>query len=210
MADQFKTVRREGVFELTQRGSRFIGICRPIETEHDAQKLLEDSRILYPEARHYVYAWRTNIPYLLQRFSDDGEPHGTGGRQLLEALLREEVDRAAIVVIRYFGGILLGTGGLSRAYAGAARGALMKAEPVQFLQCQAFLLEAAYADFHQIGGRLQMDNYFLEAPDFGVTVRQIVGATSDRVDSLRELVANMSAGNATLVPAGERWIETDV
>ncbi|HZK29152.1 MAG TPA: YigZ family protein [Clostridia bacterium] len=208
MPDQFRTVRREGIFELIRRGSRFIGICRPVTTEQDAQKLLEDSRLSYPEARHYVYAWRTDTPYLLQRFSDDGEPHGTGGRQVLEVLVREEVDRAALVVVRYFGGILLGTGGLSRAYAEAARGALAKAVPVHFERCQVFLMETDYAIFHQLGDRLETAGFFVEAPDFGVTVCQIVGATSDRADALRELVANLSAGKATLTPAGERWIET--
>jgi putative IMPACT (imprinted ancient) family translation regulator len=87
---------------------------------------------LYPEATHYVYGWRIDRPVQLQRFSDDGEPQGTAGRQVLEVILREEIDRVAIVVVRYFGGIKLGTGGLTRAYSHGARGALFDAQPIEY------------------------------------------------------------------------------
>lgn len=207
MIESFQTVRRQGTFEHTERGSRFIGLCRPILTEEDAQALLDEARVLYPEARHYVYAWRTNEPSFLQRFSDDGEPRGTGGRQLLEVLLGRSIDRAALVVVRYFGGILLGTGGLSRAYALAAREALEDAQPVTFIRCETFLLQADYADFHQLEGRLAAAGFFQEPPEFGVGVRQVVGATADRIEELRQLVMSSSAGRAVLAASGLRWIE---
>lgn len=207
MPDQYITVRRQGLYELTDRGSRFIGICRPVEEEAEAQELIRDSRLLYPEARHYVYAWRIDSPVRLQRFSDDGEPQGTGGRQLLDVLDRRSIDRAALVVVRYFGGVLLGTGGLSRAYAGAARGALEAAEPIRYLACETFLLETDYAVFHQLGGRLQAEGFFQETPDYGATVKQLVGATADKVEALQALVMDMSAGEARLQPRGQRWLE---
>lgn len=207
MPDQYITVRRQGLYELTDRGSRFIGICRPLETEEEASDLLRDARLLYPEARHYVYAWRLDFPVQLQRFSDDGEPHGTGGRQLLDALDQRSIDRAAIVVVRYFGGVLLGTGGLSRAYAGAARGALEAAGPVRYVRCETFLLEADYAVFHQLGGRLEAEGYFQERPDYGARVRQLVGATPDRLEALHTLVMDLSAGTAKLEARGPRWLE---
>ncbi|HZK41345.1 MAG TPA: YigZ family protein, partial [Clostridia bacterium] len=162
---------------------------------------------LYPEARHYVYAWRIDSPVRLQRFSDDGEPQGTGGRQLLDVLDRRSIDRAALVVVRYFGGVLLGTGGLSRAYAGAARGALEAAEPIRYQACETFLLETDYAVFHQLGGRLQAEGFFQETPDYGATVKQLVGARADRVEALRALVMDMSAGEALLQARGQRWLE---
>ncbi|HHX30390.1 MAG TPA: hypothetical protein GX720_04080 [Clostridiaceae bacterium] len=207
MSDHYTTVRREGLYELTERGSRFIGICSPIATEEDALSLIADSRIRYPEARHYVYAWRTDIPTRLQRFTDDGEPHGTGGRQLLDALSHEEIDRACLVVVRYFGGILLGTGGLSRAYAQAARGALSAAGPVRFVRAETFLLETDYAVFHQLGGRIEAAGFFFEDPEYGARVRQVVGTTADRVGDLQEMVMHYSAGEASLQAHGERWLE---
>ncbi len=208
MPDRYRTVRREGRFEFLERGSRFIGICRPIIEANDAITLLDDARNLYPEATHYVYAWRIDRPVQLQRFSDDGEPQGTSGRQVLEVLLREEIDRAAIVVVRYFGGIKLGTGGLTRAYSHAAKGALTEAEPIDIVRCQTFSLTTDYAVFHQLSGRLEMDGYFQQTPDFGASVQWIVGATEDRVDLLHELVMNISSGEAVLEPAGEMWLES--
>ncbi len=207
VSERYRTVRREGLSELTVKGSRFIGICRPIATEADALELQDDARRLYPDARHYVHAWRLDAPVMLQRFSDDGEPRGTGGRQLLDALLAEGIDRAALLVVRYFGGVLLGTGGLSRAYAGAAREALAAAEPVSFLRSETFWLETDYAVFHQLEGRLRDAGFFLAAPDYGEAVRLLVGAPANRVGELHELVMSVSNGAALIEPAGERWIE---
>ncbi|HPX93934.1 MAG TPA: YigZ family protein [Bacillota bacterium] len=207
MTDHFRSVRREGLFEHTERGSRFIGICRPISGEEDAAALQDDARRRYPEARHYVYAWRIDSPLRLQRFTDDGEPHGTAGRQLLGALLAERIDRAAILVVRYFGGILLGTGGLSRAYAKAARGALSDAGPVRLIRCQLYMLETDYPVFHLLENRLRSAGFYQELPEYGARVRQLVGAERSRADELRQLVMQVSGGAAMLEPCGERWVE---
>lgn len=125
----------------------------------------------------------------------------------MDVLDKGSIDRAALVVVRYFGGVLLGTGGLSRAYAGAARGALEAAEPIRYLACDTFLLETDYAIFHQLGGRLQAEGYFQESADYGATVKQLVGATADRVEALKALVMDMSSGEASLIPQGQRWLE---
>ncbi len=208
MSDRFTTVRREGRFEFFERGSRFIGIGRPIASAEEATAFLEDMRVVYPEATHYVYAWRIDRPVQLQRFSDDGEPQGTAGRQVLEVILREEIDRVAIVVVRYFGGIKLGTGGLTRAYSYGARGALIESQPVEYIRCQTFSVETDYAVYHQLSGRIEAGGYFQQTPEFGASVRWIVGATEDRIDSLHEMIMNFSSGEAVLEPAGERWLES--
>ncbi len=207
MSDRFTTVRREGHFEFFDRGSRFIGICRPIASADEATALLDDARVLFPEATHYVYGWRIDRPVQLQRFSDDGEPQGTAGRQVLEVILREEIDRVGIVVIRYFGGIKLGTGGLTRAYSYGARGALLDAQPVEYIRCRTFSVMTDYAVYHQLAGRLEASGYYQQTPDFGASVRWIVGTTEDRVESLHEMVMNFSSGEAVWEPAGERWLE---
>lgn len=208
MSDRFTTVRREGCFEFFERGSRFIGICRPIESAEDATAFLEDTRVQYPEATHYVYAWRIDRPVQLQRFSDDGEPQGTAGRQVLEVILREEIDRVAIVVVRYYGGVKLGTGGLTRAYSHGARGALFEAQPIEFIRCQTFSVVTDYSVYHQLSGRIEAGGYFQRTPEFGASVRWIVGATDDRVDSLHEMIMNYSSGEAVWEHAGEQWLES--
>lgn len=208
MADRFTTVKREGSVEFIERGSRFIGICRPIASAEEATAFLEDMRVVYPEATHYVYAWRTDRPVQLQRFSDDGEPQGTAGRQVLEVILREEIDRVAIVVVRYYGGIKLGTGGLTRAYSYGARSALIEAQPIEYVRCQTFEVTTDYAVYHQLAGRIESGGFFQETPEFGASVRWIVGATDDRVGSLHELIMNYSSGEAAWMPAGEQWLES--
>ena len=209
MPDQFTTVRREGRFERLDRGSRFIGICRQLDEAEDAERLLDDARVLFPQATHYVYAWRISRPVLLQRFSDDGEPQGTAGRQVLEVLIKEGIDMAGLVVIRYFGGVKLGTGGLTRAYSQTARGALSDALPVEFVRCHTFALSTDYAVYHQLSGRLESEGYFQQTPVFGETVRWIVGAAADRTDTLREMIMNISAGGASVEPTGEKWLERE-
>ena len=111
--ESYISIAREASWECTIKRSRFIGICVPIVSEEDAGLFLERIREEYPAARHYVYAWKPNSPYLIQKYSDDGEPQGTGGRPVLDVLENANVDRGAICVVRYFGGILLGTGGLA-------------------------------------------------------------------------------------------------
>jgi uncharacterized YigZ family protein len=208
MSNRFTTVRREGRFEFFDRGSRFIGICRPIASADEAAAFLEDVRVSYPEATHYVYAWRIDRPVQLQRFSDDGEPQGTAGRQALEVILREGIDRVAIVVVRYYGGVKLGTGGLTRAYSQGARGALLDAQPVEYIRCQTFSVETDYAVYHQLSGRLEASGYFQQIPEFGASVLWVVGATDDRVASLHEMIMNYSSGEAVWKPAGEKWLES--
>lgn len=103
------------------KGSRFIAWAAPVSTEDEAQELLARARAAHPDATHHCSAWRLGETV---RFSDDGEPGGTAGRPMLEVLLRRDLQFAAVIVIRYYGGTKLGAGGLVRAYSGSAAKAL--------------------------------------------------------------------------------------
>ena len=113
---EYKTIYEGGIGEITEKKSRFIATVRPVETEEDALAFLEEMKKRYWDARHncYVYSVGKNREYT--RCSDDGEPSGTAGRPMLDVILGEDIYNVAAVVTRYFGGILLGTGGLVRAY----------------------------------------------------------------------------------------------
>lgn len=123
---EYRVPRSVGEAELTEKRSRFIGQIRRVETEEEAQTILREIRAAHYDARHNVYAWLLREGGV-SRCSDDGEPQGTGGMPVLEVLRREEVYNVCCVVTRYFGGILLGAGGLTRAYARAAKLALDQA-----------------------------------------------------------------------------------
>lgn len=124
MLDRYRTVYEGGEGELTEKKSRFIATVRPVEREEDALSFIEEMRKKYWDARHNCYAYTIGENREFTRASDDGEPSGTAGRPMLDVLLGEKLYNTAVVVTRYFGGVLLGTGGLVRAYSGAVQAGL--------------------------------------------------------------------------------------
>ena len=121
MLSQYKTVYKGGEGEIVEKKSRFIATVVPVHSEEEALKFVEAMKKKYWNATHNCYAYVIGENHELQRYSDDGEPGGTAGKPMLDVLTGEEIHNAAIVVTRYFGGTLLGTGGLVRAYSAAAK-----------------------------------------------------------------------------------------
>lgn len=117
----YKTVYTKGRAEVVEKKSRFIGEVFPVESEKQALCILEDVKKKYWDARHHCWAFVTGEERVTERCSDDGEPSGTAGKPILEVIKGEKLKNVLIVVTRYFGGTLLGTGGLVRAYTQAAR-----------------------------------------------------------------------------------------
>ena len=124
MLPEYKTVYRGGEGEITEKKSRFIANVVPVSSEEEAEEFIESMKKKYWDARHNCYAYIIGERGEIKRFSDDGEPGGTAGKPILEVLAGEGITNAAIVVNRYFGGTLLGTGGLVRAYGAAAKAGL--------------------------------------------------------------------------------------
>ncbi len=114
--------------EITVKKSRFIAVIMPVGDEEEIKEQLVLVRKTYPGANHYTYAYRLGDDGIIQKASDDGEPTRTAGYPILEVLLKQEITNVLLVVIRYFGGIKLGAGGLIRAYAGSAAAVLEQAQ----------------------------------------------------------------------------------
>lgn len=127
--DIYKTIIGNAESEFTEKHSRFLGYARHTETEEEAIAFIEEIRSLNSDARHNIYAYVLNEDHR-SRFSDDGEPHGTAGKPALDIINGLELKDVTVVVTRYFGGILLGTGGLVRAYSKAVKDALIASEMV--------------------------------------------------------------------------------
>ena len=121
MVEQYKTVYEGGVGEITEKKSRFIATIRPVETEDEALVFIEEMRKKYWDARHNCSAFILGERQETMRCSDDGEPSQTAGRPMLDVLSKAGLTNTAVVVTRYFGGTLLGTGGLVRAYSAAVQ-----------------------------------------------------------------------------------------
>ena len=119
--EQYKTVLEGGTGEIVEKKSRFIATVRPVKNEEEALAFLEEMRKKYWDARHNCYAYSIGKNREFTRCSDDGEPSGTAGRPMLDVILGEDIYNVAVVVTRYFGGVLLVTGGLVRAYSKAVQ-----------------------------------------------------------------------------------------
>ena len=123
----FKTVYERAEAEIVEKKSRFIATVLPVEKEEEAETFLAELRKKYWDASHNVYAYRIGLSKTVERFSDDGEPVHTAGMPILSVLRKEELYNVCVVVTRYFGGTLLGTGGLVRAYSAAAQAGIAEA-----------------------------------------------------------------------------------
>ena len=143
----YKTARAASETEFTVNKSRFIGRCFPVSSEEEALARLDEIRKLHHDATHNCWAY--NLRGGIMRFSDDGEPGGTAGMPIMDTLIRSETLDAIIIVTRYFGGILLGSGGLVRAYSKSASDALSSAGVLQMLPCSEIEF---FVDYYRYGG----------------------------------------------------------
>lgn len=190
----YTTVSRKARIEMEERRSRFIGICIPVRDSAEAEEHLRACRAEHPEATHVVFAWQTALPERQGRFSDDGEPQGTAGLPVLDVLRKREVDQAQILVVRYFGGILLGAGGLVRAYSKAASMALDAAVPLRMELRHRVRLTAPYDVYDRLRYALDQAGFYQEVPQFGMDAEWVAASSRERLPELLELAASISAG----------------
>lgn len=163
MAD-YQTIRGTARYEYEEKRSRFIGVASFADTEEAAQAFLESVRAANRTARHNVYAYVLHNGRV--RYSDDGEPAKTAGTPVLECIQHAGVSDVIVVVTRYFGGILLGTGGLVRAYTAAASGALQAAELVSMRSVVDCTLRVSYPLFETARRMIEQADTRLEEPVF--------------------------------------------
>jgi len=176
--------------EAEIRKSRFLALAAPIDAPEAAQSFLDASRD--PQATHNCWAWRFGALY---RFHDDGEPGGTAGRPILQAIESQGYDRVVVLVIRWFGGIKLGTGGLARAYGGMAAECLRLADRVELREECQVLCDCPYADMDRVQARLLAAGARIEQAEFderGVRWRLAVARTD--VAALETLHTDLTRG----------------
>ena len=199
--EQFLIPSGEGTSEYMEKKSRFLGLITPVTTEAEARARLEAVKKQEYDARHNCWAYILHSGQ--KRYSDDGEPQGTAGQPMLNVFLREGVSYVCCVVTRYFGGILLGAGGLTRAYSKSARDALSAAgvsamglwEQVR-LDCDYSLLERVKLEIAAVGGLLDDISYAA-----GVTVT--ASLPDDGALRLQQRLTELSAGAITLYSLGQ-------
>ena len=190
----YKTIRGVSTFEYEEQRSRFIGTAAFADTEEKALEVLNRVRAANRTARHNVYA------YVLQngrtRYSDDGEPAKTAGTPVLEAIGHAGLSDVIVVVTRYFGGILLGTGGLVRAYTAAASGALQQAELVSMRLVVDCSLRVPYALFEQAQRMVAASGAKLQEPVFDDAVTLLWRMPSGEETALCQSLSELTRGGA--------------
>ena len=198
---EYVTIYAPAEDEFVERKSRFIGAIAPVQTEEEAQAWIAQVRQQHRDATHNTYAYilRNGI----KRYSDDGEPQGTAGVPMLDCIEKEGLVDVAVVVTRYFGGILLGAGGLTRAYGKAARDALSAAGVSTLhlwsrgqLHCDYSLLERIKLDIAALGG-------LVDGMDYGADVTSTVSLPQGACEVLQQRLTELSAGAITLESLGQ-------
>lgn len=187
MQDEYLSIRKPASGELKDRGSRFIAFAFPVKNEEEIEEALSEIRSRHPKARHHCYAWRLGVDQNLYRSNDDGEPSGTAGRPILAQIDKTSLSDILIVVVRYFGGTLLGRGGLVRAYGGAAALAIAHAEICTSYVEQEFELKCKYATVNEVLDLVKNGPWQVTEEEYGVDeVRFRMRARKSKIEELRE------------------------
>jgi uncharacterized YigZ family protein len=149
-SDTYKTIAAESKGLFKDRGSRFIAIARPVSSQEEIKTILEELRREYHDARHHCYAWMLSPDRQAWRVNDDGEPSGTAGRPIMGQINSRELTNVLVVVIRYFGGTLLGVSGLINAYRSATEDALTKALVIEKQVNESWLVTFPYTVMNDV------------------------------------------------------------
>lgn len=197
--DQWLTVATEQRAELTIKSSRFIGESYRVESVETAKARLESARTRTYDATHHCYAWRVGLGNQTQeKFSDDGEPSGTGGRPIMELLQGRELANTLVVVTRYFGGTKLGTGGLRSAYADTARQVLELSGTETQYRLASAELEFGFPLLGKVRQLLEQMQATEQQATFTDTVRLAVAIRSSRANELCERLVDLCGGKISI------------
>ncbi len=207
--ESFITMDRFAITKVEEKKSIFHGWASPIHSEQDAFDLIEKAKKQYPDAKHHVYAWILGGNVLRNKYSDDGEPGGTAGMPVFDVLRKNNVEDAIIIVTRYFGGTLLGSGGLVRAYTSTAVKALEESRPVWMKRCLLFDLRTTYADLEKIKRMLNDPAFTIEVNEYGDVVKAVVTCLENKRDALFRSVADCSNGRASLDFIGSSYRKSE-
>ncbi|MDO4435468.1 MAG: YigZ family protein [Cardiobacteriaceae bacterium] len=150
-----KTLQSSSQAEITVKGSRFLSFAYPVRDAQSALDWVSVHKQEHPKARHWCYAYRLGIDGADYRANDDGEPSGTAGLPILQQIQSFELSNTAVVVVRYFGGTLLGVSGLIKAYKQSAREALLLASLETMVEQKRFVVRCAYAEISALLGLLK-------------------------------------------------------
>ena len=205
MRERYRTVYTGGTGELVEKKSRFIATVRPVESEEQALAFIEEMRKKYWDARHNCYAYTVGMNRESTRASDDGEPSQTAGRPMLDVLLGEDLYNTAVVVTRYFGGVLLGTGGLVRAYSGAVSKGLEACTVIEKIFGTVLEVSTDYNGYGKLQYLAAQNDYAVLDTEFTQDVKMRLLISHDQADAAAKIITEATNGRADIEKTGEQY-----
>jgi uncharacterized YigZ family protein len=200
----YTTLSGVGEIEFVEKKSVFLGYACHVESEEEALEIVKARRKQMPDATHHVYAY-TMKGGVIARYSDDGEPQGTSGMPTLESIRQSGADDALVIVTRYFGGILLGAGGLVRAYAHSAAQALQAAGIVTYETYAELCVRCSYSDYQKISAMLPRFGAVMDDVIYEDEVKVLFAVKAPLVPDVNAALREMSAGSLAAEVLGERF-----
>jgi len=194
----YKTVKQYGEGEIEEKISRFLGKIKPVETEEDAVAFIESIKKQYWDARHNCYAFIIGEHSESIRCSDDGEPSGTAGKPMLEVLQNNGLKNVVAVVTRYFGGTLLGTGGLVRAYTQATQAALEEAQIATMTLMSVLTVQTDYNAIGKIKYMFAQADTLIMGEEYGLDVAVTIAVPVAEKEAMQKKIIEATNGKATI------------
>lgn len=203
---EYITVKKPATAVLIEKKSRFIADVFPVESEEQAIEYLNEIKRKYPDARHHVYAYIIGEANIF-RYSDDAEPSGTAGMPVLDSMRKSGIVDTLIVVTRYFGGTLLGTGGLVHAYSQSAAQALENAQVVKRVLCNEIQVKVDYTFSGKIMHTAEQKGYMLCDTIYEENVTFVFAARIDETQKLIDDMTELTAAAAGIEISGSRYVD---
>jgi uncharacterized YigZ family protein len=190
--DTFKTIsgKSEGLFK--NKGSRFVAFAFPVKTEEEAKEILIRIKKEHHSARHHCFAWRIGTDEITWRTNDDGEPSSTAGKPILGQLVSFDVTNVLIVVVRYFGGTLLGTGGLTEAYRSSAAEALKNALIVTETIEEHYRLAFHYNEMNTVMQLMKQENLTITGTRFEMDCELCFSVRKSKAEHITEMLCRVN------------------
>jgi uncharacterized YigZ family protein len=192
------TLKNEGKGEFEEKKSVFIGHACRVYNEDEARKYINSIKGLYKDARHNVYAYVIGENLGIQRYSDDGEPQGTGGIPVLETIKKNGITDAVVVVTRYFGGILLGTGGLARAYGKGASLAIKSGDIVEKVKGRPVSISIEYDILGKLQYEFEQNEWFIDNIEYTDKVNLNTLCLLSYIDDMKNKILNITNGKCDI------------
>ena len=206
MKDRYKTVKNTASAEIVEKRSRFIASVKPVESEQEAVEFINELRKKYWDASHNVYAYILEDNGVM-RYSDDGEPSGTAGMPVLDMLKKEGITNTAVVVTRYFGGILLGTGGLVHAYSKSAKAGVLAANVLEMILCREITIVCDYNILGKIQNELHSWEFIQGGTLYTDNVELLLYVPTSDCAKLEERIVDISNGTVKIIEGSEIYKE---